>query len=71
MVKELHSGGLGGDFGIDKTATLVKERYFWPSINKDVRNFLSDIGYVNWQREGVKTQVCTLHCLYLKGHGNM
>jgi hypothetical protein len=31
----MHSGGLGGHFGVDKTTTLVKERYFWPSIKKD------------------------------------
>ena len=40
MIKELHSGGLGRHFGNDKTTTLVKERYFWPSINKDVRKFV-------------------------------
>jgi hypothetical protein len=26
--------------GIDKTMTLVRERYFWPSINKDVKKFV-------------------------------
>jgi hypothetical protein len=26
LIKELHSGCLGGHFGIDKTVTLVKER---------------------------------------------
>jgi hypothetical protein len=36
IIKELHSGGLGGHFGMDKTTTLVKERYFWPIFNKDV-----------------------------------
>jgi hypothetical protein len=40
IVKELHNGGLGGHFGIDKTTVLVKERYFWPSINKDVKIFV-------------------------------
>jgi hypothetical protein len=25
---------------MDKTTTLVKERYFWPSFNKDVQNFV-------------------------------
>jgi hypothetical protein len=40
LIKELHSGGLGGHFGIDKTTSLVKERYFWPSFNKDVQNFV-------------------------------
>lgn len=40
LIKELHSGGLGGNFGMDKTTTLVKEKYFWPSINNDVRKFV-------------------------------
>jgi hypothetical protein len=40
LIKWLHSGGLGRHFGMDKTAPLVKERYFWPSFNKDVRNFV-------------------------------
>ena len=37
LIKELHSGGLGGNFGYDKTIALVKERYFWPNMNKNVR----------------------------------
>ena len=40
MIRELHSGGLGRHFGNDKTTTLVKDRYFWSSINKDVRKFV-------------------------------
>jgi hypothetical protein len=40
LIKELHGGGLGGNFVMDKTMTLVKERYLWPRINKDVRNFV-------------------------------
>ena len=39
-VKELHNRGLGGHFGIDKITMQVKERYFWPSINKDVRKLV-------------------------------
>jgi hypothetical protein len=40
LVREFHSGGLGGNFGVDMTTMLVKERYFWPIINKDVKNFI-------------------------------
>jgi len=40
LVRELHSGDLCGHFGIDKTITLVKEIYFWPSINKDVKKIV-------------------------------
>lgn len=36
LIKELDGGGLDGHVGIDKTISLVKEIYFWPSINKDV-----------------------------------
>jgi len=40
LVRDLHNGGLGGHFGVDKTTMLVKERYFCPSINKDVKKFV-------------------------------
>ena len=40
LIKELHSGGSRGHFGFDKTITLVKERYFWPSMNKYVRKIV-------------------------------
>ena len=39
LIKEIHGGGLGAHFGMDKTTTLVKERYFKSSITKDVRKF--------------------------------
>ena len=40
LIKELHSGVLGGVFGYDKTIALVKEIYFWPIMNKYVRKFV-------------------------------
>jgi hypothetical protein len=40
LIRELHNGGLGGHCGMEKTTTLVKEQYFWPNINKDVRKFV-------------------------------
>lgn len=40
VIKELHGGGLGGHFGMDKATMLVKERYFWSSINKYVNKFV-------------------------------
>ena len=39
LIKEIHGGGLGGNFGMDKTTTLVKERCCCPSFNNDVRKF--------------------------------
>ena len=36
LTKENHSGGLVGHFGIDKTLSLLKEKYYWPQMYKDV-----------------------------------
>ena len=40
IIKELHSGGLGGHFGKDKTISLVKDKYFWPAINRTVIQYV-------------------------------
>jgi len=40
LIREMHSRGLGEHFGIYKATTLVRKRYFWPIINKDVKNFV-------------------------------
>ena len=40
IVREMHSEGFGGHFGVDKTTLLVNERYFWHSNNKDVKIFV-------------------------------
>ena len=36
LIKEKHSGGLAGHFEIDKTLSLLKEKYYWPQMYKDV-----------------------------------
>lgn len=32
LIKEKHSGGLAGNFGMDKTLELVSEKYYWHQI---------------------------------------
>lgn len=29
LIKEKHTGGLAGHFGIDKTMSLIEEKCFW------------------------------------------
>jgi len=35
-MKESHEGGLMGHFGIDKTLVLLKKKFYWPHMKKDV-----------------------------------
>ena len=44
LIKEKHNSGLDGHFGIDKTLSLLKERYFWPQLYKDVQKFVKSCG---------------------------
>nr|KYP59055.1 Transposon Ty3-I Gag-Pol polyprotein [Cajanus cajan] len=41
LVKERHEGGLMGHFGIEKTLLLLKEKFFWPHMKRDVQRFCS------------------------------
>ena len=40
LIKEKNSGGLAGHFGIDKTLSFLKEKYYWPKIYKDAQKFV-------------------------------
>ena len=40
IIKEKHSGTMGGNFGLDKTLELVRRYYYWPKLQNDVRNFV-------------------------------
>lgn len=40
LIKNLHSGGLGGHFGITKTIELVSTRFYWPQLRKDIQNYV-------------------------------
>nr|KYP37640.1 Transposon Ty3-I Gag-Pol polyprotein [Cajanus cajan] len=37
LIKESHEGGLMGHFGVNKTLSLLKERFHWPHMRKDVQ----------------------------------
>ena len=40
LIKEKNSGGLARHFGIDNTLRLLKEKYYWPQMYKDVQNLV-------------------------------
>ena len=35
-----HDDPLPGHFGIDKTRELVGQKYYWPSLRRDVKNYV-------------------------------
>ncbi len=39
VLKELHTGIVGGHLGEDKTIAQLKERFYWPGQYRDVKNF--------------------------------
>ena len=39
VLHELHAGALEGHLGKDKTLNKVKERFYWPGMQHDVRNW--------------------------------
>ena len=41
LVKESHSGGLMGHFGVTKTLNILQEHFFWPHMKKDVEKEVS------------------------------
>nr|KYP50197.1 Transposon Ty3-I Gag-Pol polyprotein [Cajanus cajan] len=41
LVKESHEGGLMGNFGVEKTISFLKDKFFWPHMRRDVESFFS------------------------------
>ena len=40
LISRHHDDPLVGHFGIDKTRKLVGRKYYWPSLRKDVENYV-------------------------------
>jgi len=37
LIKESHEGGLMGHFGVDKTLSILQEKFYWPHMSKEVQ----------------------------------
>ena len=40
VISHYHNDSLAGHFGIDKTRELIGRKYYWPSLRKDVENYV-------------------------------
>ena len=43
MINCHHNNLLTGQFGIDKTRELVSQKYYWPSLRKDVKIYIREV----------------------------
>ena len=41
LIWEMHADGLGGHFGRDRTIAMVKDRFYWPYLKKDVARIVA------------------------------
>ena len=39
LFKKCMNGGLMGHFGVDKTLNILKEKFFWPHMRRDVPRY--------------------------------
>ena len=40
LVREVHGGSLAAHYVENKTSLVLKEHYYWPSMDKDVQDIL-------------------------------
>ena len=44
-IKEVHSGSIGGHFQLTKTYDLIRDKYYWPGMKKDIQNYINQCEY--------------------------
>lgn len=70
LVLELHAGGVAGHFGRDKTIALVEDRFYWPSLKRDVAKIVERCRTCQLAKHK-KIQGCTHHYRYPMFHGKI
>ncbi|KAI4372857.1 hypothetical protein MLD38_011041 [Melastoma candidum] len=41
LIREVHGGGIAGQFGVDKTLAMLQEHFYWPRMEKQVRGLIA------------------------------
>ena len=44
LIREVHGGSLAGHYGENKSAIMLRERYYWPGMERDVQDILKRCG---------------------------
>ena len=66
LIWEMHAGGLAGYFGRDKIIAFVEDRFYWPSLKKDVARIVAQcrtcrLAKTNKQNTGLYTPLPVPH----------
>ena len=40
LISGYHNNPLAGYFGVNKTGELISQKYYWPSLKKDVKSYV-------------------------------
>jgi hypothetical protein len=67
LLKELHSHPLCGHCGSARTLVRVQERFFWPRMTKDVKDFCKSCHVCAVSKDTVKTSVAPMKTIDISG----
>ena len=56
ILRLAHDGAIGGHWGRDKTMSVVRKRFFWPALNRDVALHVSTCATCNTQKHRPKNR---------------
>uniref|UniRef100_A0A2S2PXT1 Integrase zinc-binding domain-containing protein n=1 Tax=Sipha flava TaxID=143950 RepID=A0A2S2PXT1_9HEMI len=65
-LNDSHDRSISGHLGVDKTYNKIIERYFWPTIYKDIRKYVTSC--ISYQKR--KSDKTTMHCYKQKSIRN-
>ena len=50
ILYHLHKDMTGAHLGVDAVIGKIKERYYWPQMGEDVKNYIRSCDICQWQR---------------------